>query len=232
MIKFLTSSPIGKLALGQLLIIILLVGLNIWHRSTISRLQTWQDQVLSAIGDAADLRDKKGNIVAAPAKDAAWHISNLGRFKNDAQLASAAARVSDLSNVIRVADVSKTISQEDLNAYQTKLAAVNSRADRLRYDLARVGGVQRSGASATTDSVGGGGATHLPRLSNAAARVDAAPSDTRLLDPAEDNAAFTIEQRRIASAQAEQLDALISHIARLSQIDLTGSQADGAETKK
>jgi len=112
----------------------------------------------------------------------------IERERDQVRARTAIARAEDAARAARIERDQSRISEEVSNAYQAQLADL-----RRRYDAVRL---HAAGAAAAAS--GGGGIAPMPRLSDAADRIDGAAAQDRL--PPED--------ALIASEQALQLKAL------------------------
>ena len=115
----------------------------------------------------------------------------------DFAAAAERARADDRANAVRVAAAQQSINRRSLDEYQTRLADIRARVERLRQ-----------AASAGDRSLAGRAA--VSGIPAAPGGIDAAAAQDRL--PAED--ALT------ASEQAIQLDALINWVRAQSSIDM------------
>lgn len=211
----------GKFAIGQLLIIVALVGVNIWNRNTIANLRDWQEAVLVAVSTAADVRTKDGKPATLRAKDAVAQIRIFGQFRDDVLGANATARLRQAARVQAVEAEAKSRNQENVDAYEAKLAAARRVADQLRSDLMRA-------SAATSAYPGGHRKADMSALSNARRAPDAPASPDGLPDPAKWQPAMNLYERLLATEQALQLEALINSVSALGAIDPNASQNERA----
>lgn len=205
------------MAAGNLLVIALLVGVNVWQRLTINGLEDWRNNVLTSLSSAVDQRDKSGRLLSVREKDVQAHILALGRFRSDTIAASAKARADDATHSLRVVQADNSINQGAGNALQDRLDSIRADADALRRAAAS-GGLRRTESAPTGDS-GGGGAEAVPALSAARSAADEAAgahgfpaTELYALSP------MSIDERQLASEQAAQLDELISAIEHFATV--------------
>lgn len=213
----------------------LLLAAIAYQHFTIGNLRDWRDSVIVATAHAVDSRPEAGKPKpAVKAKDVVGWINTLGNFRRDVLTARATAKVSDLTHKIAVAGEVKTISKEVVDDYQSKQAAADVRAANL-IALARAGRMQHGGRSAAIANSGGRGEAHLSGLSGDPARADDPPAPDGLPQPGPSDpvcpdptiiAELTIKERREATGYALQLDALITELERLGEIDFTGEQPE------
>lgn len=212
----------------------LLLAAIAYQHFQIVNLRDWRHQVIVATTHAVDSKPVKGEPKpTVKAKDVVGWINTLGNFRREAITARATAKVSDLTHSIAVAGEVRTISKEVVDDYQSKQAAADARAANL-IALARAGRMH-GGRSAAIANNGGRGEAHLSGLSGNTARVDDPPAPDGLPHPICPDPAIiaelTIKERREATGYALQLDALITELERLAQIDFTGEQPDeGTQT--
>lgn len=223
--KFLTSSAIGRMVGGQMIVIALLAGMNLWQRHRISGLDHWRDTMLVALGDAVDQRDASGNILPVRASDAATHIRALGRFRADVILAREKAALADASHALAVERSDNSTTRKAADDFDARIAQARARAAHFGGDSADPGaprtGVVRRPERAAPDDHGQGGSPAMPGLSDAAGKPHATPGGDRLPEqpcPAM-TPAMTIGQRLLATEQAIQLDELINVIERFGEVE-------------
>jgi hypothetical protein len=109
---------------------------------------------------------------------------------------TAEAKAADEAHARAVERAQANISSEVSHDYQAKLGALRARYDALR--------LRAPGAGGAAANPGGGGGTGLPAPADPAGRAD---------DPAGEEG-FSLDDRFTCSAQAEQLDALITWVGR------------------
>jgi len=222
-------SPLRLFGIGQLLVILALVGFNAWQRSTINDLEAWRDGVTGALSHAVDQRDQAGRLLPVKPGDAATHILALGRFRTDAIAAQAEAAASDGAHVITVAGRDAAINRKASDDHEDRIAAARADADALRVALA-ARRAPHGAADAGPDRLrvpdgraagdqGLGAATPVPAVSAAGGEPYAPPGPDGL--PASGGAVCTemsIAERLLATEQAIQLDDLVSAIEDLAGV--------------
>lgn len=157
-------------------------------RNDRNNLRDWQNQVIAATVDAANLTDQKGRPAKLKPKDVPQQIRFLGEALDAVRTKTAQAKADDLANARVVETRQNRAGQETSNEYQAAIARVRADyAERLRNAQRQAGTNQ-----------GGGGTTYLPSPSTGSRRPDAAPSQEGL--PSED--------ALIATEQAIQLEAI------------------------
>jgi hypothetical protein len=222
MIRKLFNGPlIGKFALGQLLVILALVGVHIWNRNTIANLRGWQEDVMVALSTAADARDKRGKPATLKPKYAVMQIRIFGEFRADVLAASAKARSAQSAQIKRIEAKVNADNQEKFNAYDAKIRDARSLADRLRADLMRAG--TKPAANPIV-----GRAAGVPAIPDATRSPDAPASPDGLPDPDKWQPAMNLDERLLATEQALQLEALINSVRSLASIDPNESQNERA----
>ncbi|MFN3749245.1 MAG: hypothetical protein ACK4SJ_11220 [Sphingorhabdus sp.] len=198
--------------------VVLLLAVIAFQNLQLKELRGWRSDVLVAVGDAVDIRDKKERLVPVKAKDAVLHIQSLGRFKSDAIRLRAEARAADAHNIIRVDGLVDATNKEQVHALQTELGALRGRyLDLLAHQR------MRGGSSAAIDDSGGRGATPMPGLPDAGSRAARSAEADRLPDTGatgdRSSGDFSLAERYEASIYATQLDQLITAVIALGKID-------------
>lgn len=213
-------------ALCNIVVIVMLVGVNVWQRVTINALKAWQAAVIEAVSHASDQRDGKGQLRLVKSGEILAHINALGRFRTDTIAARAKARADDAQHVIATERQDAAITRKSADDYENRLAAARADADALRRRLnaVRSSAADRSlglrGAASTADGQRGGGPAPVSGLSAARPAPDAT-SATDGLPPSGDafaTASMSIDERQLATEQAIQLDELITSIENFAKV--------------
>lgn len=121
---------------------------------------------------------------------------------------TAEAERQDKINIERVKTDQARITEERVNAYQDRIAALNARVDSLRKQAAAGG------------DKGGGRAAPMPATGTAASGTDGASGGD----------GFFLELRAVATAQAIRLDELQTWVREQGQVDNSGPQLNASET--
>lgn len=132
------------------------------------------------------------------------HQGTIANYRRAAEL----ARARDAANAARVERDQTVITKEVAHDYAEKLAALRSRYDALR--------LRGQGGAAAADP-GAGGIAPVPQAGPGAGGV-AAPAD---------QAGLSLDDRFLCSAQAEQLDALITWVERQQAVSVNTDAPPG-----
>lgn len=176
-------------------------------------LDDWRNAPLTFIGlgfaflvfvKVPSIEDERDANLAGWIAERSDHAATAENYRQAARQAQAEAE----ANVVRVAAEQAAITEEVIDDYESRLAAVRARAERLRFTFAR------------TDP-GGADAPDLSGSGDAAGPAAPAPGDPRF--PAartcpDGFVCLTLYEALIATSQAIQLDVLIDWTLAQSQV--------------